>query len=223
MKDELAGFQKNKMFQKFEIENAKTGEAKFVSLKEVELNQRGSILDQTLEYFTENREKRRTRHSLEKIVKEKESELKENLKSSRELLKIAGAETGDYKQKSFFSAVKYNHAPVFTPKELMTLEIRIRETENKSEATKLQKILDSTNYERAKNLSAILANAAGENKLSKTADGQQYKEQTETKFVAKTEAQTQSNQVEVSENKILNEREMGRENKAVINHQERSR
>ena len=222
-KEELVGFQKNKIFQKFEIEDAKTGEARFVSLKQVELNQRGSILDQTLEYFTENREKRRTRHILEKIVKEKESELKKNLKSSRELVKIAVAETGDYKQKSFFGAVKYTVAPVFTPKELMTIEIRIRQTEIKSEAATLQKILDSTNYEQAKNLSAILANVAGENKLSKTADGQQYKEQTEIKFITKTEAQALSNQVEVSENKILNEREMGRENKVITNYQERGR
>ncbi len=68
-----------------------------------------------------------------------------------------------------------------------------------------------------------MASGEGENKLSKTADGQQYKEQNETKFVAKIEAQIQSNQVEVSENKILNEREMGRENKALINHQEKGR
>lgn len=222
-KDELAGFQKNKMFQKFEIEGAKNGEAKSVSLRQVELNQRGSILDQTLEYFTENREKRRTRHSLEKIVKEKESELKENLKSSRELLKIAGAETGDYKQKSFFGAIKYNHAPFFTPKELMTLEIRIRQTENKSEATKLQKILDSTNYEQAKNLSGILMNAAGDNKFSKTADEQLLKEQVENKSGAKTEAKAQTNKSEISESKIRAERDPAQEDKTAINHQERGR
>lgn len=222
-KDELAGFQKNKIFQKFEIEDAKTGEAKFVSLKEVEFDSRGSILDQTLEYFTENREKRRTRHSLAKLIKEKESELKENLKSARELLKITGAETSDYKQKSFFGAIKYNHALLFTPKELITLEIRIRQTENKSEAAKLQKVLESTNYEQAKNLSAILASISGENKLSKTAEGQQFNEQVETKSVANTEAKTQSNQVEISENKTHDEYETARENKAVNNQQERGR
>ena len=206
-KEELTAFQKNKIFQKFEIEDAKTGEARFVSLKQVEFNSRGSILDQTLEYFTENREKRRTRHSLEKIVKEKESELKENLKSARELLKIAGAEAVDHKQKSFFGAVKCNHAPVFTPKELMTLEIRIRQTENKSEATKLQKNLDSTNYELAKNLSAILANVAGENKLSKTVERQPLKEQIVTKSVADTEAKTRINKREISEIKISTQHE----------------
>ena len=222
-KEELAAFQKNKIFQKFEITSAKTGEARFVSLKEVEFDSRGSILDQSLEYFTESREKRRTRHSLEKTVKEKESELKENLKSARGLLKVAEAETGDYKQKSFFGAVKYNHAPVFTPKELMTLEIRIRQTDNKSEAAKLQKILDSADYEQAKNLSAILASVAGENKFFKTADEQLLNEQVENKSVAKTEAKAQANQSEISENKIRIEGDPAREDKTVINQQERSR
>ncbi len=222
-KEELIAFQKNKIFQKFEIANAKTGESKFVSLKEVEFDSRGSILDQTLEYFTENREKRRTRNQLEKAVKEKESDLKENLKSSRSLLKVAGAETGDYKQKSFFGAVKYVHAPVFTPKELITLELRIKQTENKTEAAKLQKILRLTNYEQAKNLSAILASAAGENKLFKTADGQPVKEQIETQSIAEIEAKTQTNKSEVFENKIHIENETARENKAENNHQERGR
>lgn len=222
-KEELAAFKKNKIFQKFEIENAKTGEAKFVSLKEVEFDSRGSILDRTLEYFTENREKRRTRHSLEKTIKEKESELKENLKSARELLKIAGAETNDYKQKSFFGAVKYNQAPVFTPKEFITLEIRIKQTENKSEAAKLQKILDSADHSKAENLSVILASVAGENKFSKNADAQPFKEQAETKSVAKTEAKAQLNRSEVYENEISVERETPRENKTANNYQERGR
>lgn len=222
-KDELAAFQKNKIFQKFEITDAKTGSAKFVSLKEVEFDSHGSILDQTLEYFTENREKRRTRHALEKIIKEKESDLKENLKSAWELLKVAGAETNDYKQKSFFGAVRYNHAPVFTPKELMTLELRIRQTENKSEAAKLQKILGSADYEQAKNLSTILSSVAGEDKLFKTAAEQLSKEQVENKSVAKMEAKAQANQSEISENKIYSERKSKREDKTVINQQEKSR
>jgi len=222
-KDELAAFQKNKIFQKFEIADAKTGAAKFVSLKEVQFDSRGSILDQTLEYFTENREKRRTRHGLEKTIKEKESDLKENLKSARELSKVAGAETVDYKQKSFLGAVTYTHAPVFTPKELMTLELRIRQTDNKSEAAKLQKILGSADYEQAKNLSAILASVAGENKLAKTADEQLLNEQVENKSVAKTEEKVQANQSEIFENKVCSERDPKREDKTVFNQQERSR
>ncbi len=86
----------------------------------------------------------------------------------------------------------------------MTIEIRIKQTENKSEAAKLQKILDSADYEQAKNLSAILANVAGENKFSKTADGQQLKSKPKTNPSLKQKRKRYANQVEISENKIRN-------------------
>lgn len=218
-KEELAVFKKNKIFEKFEIENAKTGEMKFVSLKEVELSGRGSILDQTLESFTETLEKRRTRHALEKIVREKESGLKESIKSANVLLKIAGAETTEQKQKSFLGTIKYNHAPIFTPKELVTLEIRIRQTENKSEAVKLQKVLALADYEKANNLSAILTSERGENKLSKTTDVQQV----EDKSFIQTDEKVQQNQLEILDNKVSVQRETARESKAANNHLEKSR
>lgn len=231
-KEELALFQKNKNFQKFEVVNEKTNEAKFVCLKEVEFDSRGSILDQTLEYFIENREKRRTRHKIEKQVKEKTVELKENLKAAQSLFRVAAAETGDYKQKSFFGAVKYLHAPVFTPKELITLELRTKQTENKSEAVKLQKILASADYSKAENLSAILGKFSGENKFPQTAEPQQRpqtaREQTEDKNAAKiavkTETQTQeTNRNEIRENQSLVEREAARENRAENYYQDRGR
>lgn len=222
-KEELKLFQKNKIFQKFEIMNEKTGAARFVSLKEVEFDARGSILDQTLEFFTENREKRRTRHSLEKLGKEKESELKENLKSARELSKVASAETVNYKQKSFFGAVKYAVAPVFTPKELVTLEIRIKQTENKTEAKNLQKILEIADYANSKNLSAILAKFADENRVPKTAAHETEKGQIEKQSVVQTEAKTPANEREIRDSKINFERNAARETKAADNYQERGR
>lgn len=221
-KEELALFKKNKIFQKFEVADAKTGETRFVSLKEVEFNQRGSILDQTLEYFTETSEKRRTRRELEKTVKAKESEIKENLKSSRELLKAAAGETVDYKQKSFFGAVSYTVAPVFTPKELVALEIRIKQTENKSEAKNLQKIFDSADFSAAKNLSAILASVARENDAAQSAQTQPVNERTETQSAVKSQVEKQSNQNDERENKIRSENAVARD-KAAVNHHEPSR
>jgi hypothetical protein len=224
-KEELALFQKNKNFQKFEVVNEKTNEAKFVCLKEVEFNSRGSLLDQTLEYFIENREKRRTRHRIEKQVKEKTIELKENLKAAQSLFKVAAAETIDYKQKSFFGAVKYLHAPIFTPKELITLELRTKQTENKPEAAKLQKILASADYSKAENLWAIIANFNGENKVSKTVELQQSqqteKDQTGDKIASKTAARAQMNQNEIRENKTRIKGESEREYKAENYYQER--
>lgn len=156
-KENLADFQKNKRFQKFEIADGKTGESKFVSLRQVEFDARGSILDQTLEFFTENFEKRRTRWQLEKLIKEKSIELKENLRAARAMEKSAATDVASYIQKSFFGSLKFSHAPVFTPKETVAVELRIRQTENKSEAAKLQKILDAADHSKSKNLLAILS------------------------------------------------------------------
>jgi hypothetical protein len=189
-KEEFTLFKKHKEFQKFEVSNRKTGESTFVSLKEVEFNSRGSLFDQTLEYFIENRDKRHSRHQVEKLIKEKNTELKENLKSAKIFSKTASEETQDYKTKSFFGKVNYNHAPLFTPKELMTIELRIGQTESKSEATKLQTILNSADHSEAKNLSIFLGKFSKDNEPSKNAEQMQDKKQ-------------QANQA-VHENKIEN-------------------
>lgn len=166
-KDELKLFNKQKNFRKFEIVDEKTGESRFVSLKEVEFNYRGSLLNQTLEFFVENREKRRNRNQLEKIVSERKTELKESIQSARAIYRTAVAETQDYKIKSFFGKVNFTHAPLFTPTELIKIELRIKQTENISEAAKLQNILDSYDHSEAKNLSEILEQFSIENEVSK--------------------------------------------------------
>ncbi len=155
-KEEFAQFKQHKDFQKFEITDRKRGEAKYGSLSEVRFDSSGSLFDQTLEYFLENREKRRTRNTLEKLVKERSAELKENVKSANNLLQVARDIAGDFKAKSFFGGTRYHHPPIFTPKELITIELRIIQTTNKSESKNLQKIMNSTDLSQAKNLPAIL-------------------------------------------------------------------
>lgn len=222
-KEELSLFKTHKNFQKFEIENKKTGETKFVSLKEVEFDSRGSILDQTLEYFTENREKRRARNEIEKTIKEKNIELKENLKSAKLFSKIAAEDTRDHKTKSLFGTAGYNHAPLFTPKELITVELRIKQTESKSEAGKLQKILDSADFEKSENLSAILSSFSAKGEESKTAKQNAFIEQSEDVSIGKSEIRTETNQTQMRENKTQIERPATRENKAESLNQDRGR
>ncbi|MDQ3179881.1 MAG: hypothetical protein M3Q33_05110 [Acidobacteriota bacterium] len=201
LKEEHSFFKKNKNFQKFEITDKKTGEAKFVSLAEVRFDSRGSLFDQTLEYFLETSEKRRTRNGLELIVKEKGVELKENLKAANNLLKVAYDFASDFKTKSFFGTVKYLHAPVFTPKELMTIELRINQTENKSEVTKLQKILDSAEHSKAKNLTAILTSFSAENEQFKAIEQSSITEQKLTVSVVKDETKSEVKDALIRENR----------------------
>lgn len=201
-KEELADFKKNKDFQKFEVTDRKTGEAKFVSLSEVRFDSRGSLFDQTLEYFLENREKRRTRHTLETLVKEKGSELKENLKSAKDLLKVSGEIAGDFKTKSFFGATRYLHTPLFTPKELIMIELRISQTESKSEAAKLQKILGSADHSKSKNLSEILREFSAEKDSTVTHEQSSVNEQKSAVNHEKEDKKAEEKDFEIREHKM---------------------
>lgn len=201
-KEEFADFKKNKDFQKFEVTDQKSGETIFVSLSEVRFDSRGSLLDQTLEYFLENREKRRTRSHLEKTVKEKGIELKENLKSAKDLLKVAGEIAGDYKTKSFFGGTRYLHQPIFTPKELITIELRVGQTESNSEATKLQKILDSVDHSQAKNLPAILESFAAEKESAKSLEKDSVNQQKSAVKDEKNQVKSEEKTVDIQDKKV---------------------
>ncbi len=200
-------FQKNKDFTKFEIINQKTGEAKFVSLSEVRFDSRGSLFDQTLEYFLETSEKRNTRRELEKLVKEKQIELKENLRDSKGIYKTAADEAREYQTRSIFGAVKFTHEPLFTPKELITIELRINQTESKSEAKNLQKIFNLANHSNAKNLSSILSGSMSEKENFKNAEIILETSPNKANLPEKDEVKSAAKQSELRENKteILNQ------------------
>lgn len=200
-KEELADFKKNKDFQKFEVTDRKTGETKFVSLSEVRFDSRDSLFDQTLEYFLENREKRRTRNTLETIVKEKGTELKENLKSAKDLLKVSGEIAYDFKTKSFFGATRYLHTPLFTPKELITIELRISQTESRSEAAYLQKILGSVDQSKAKNLSEFLSEFSAEKESVHSIEKSSINEQKSVAISEKDKQKSNEKFIEIRENK----------------------
>jgi hypothetical protein len=206
-KEEYANFKKHKDFQKFEIIDKKTGEAKFVSLSEVSFDSSGSIFDQTLEYFLENREKRRTRHTLEKQVKEKGTELKENVKSANNLFQVARDIASDFKTKSFFGGTRYHHPPIFTPKELMTIELKIIQTTSKSEAKSLQKILNLTDTSQAKNLPEILREFETKKEHTKSVASVSPDKQKTAIQIDKNEAKSRGKTPKIQENKteILNQ------------------
>jgi hypothetical protein len=205
--EDLNLFKKNKDFTKFEIINQKTGEAKFVSLSEVRFDSRGSLFDQTLEYFLENREKRNTRREIEKLVKEKQIELKENLRDAKAIYKTTAEEARDYQTKSIFGTVKFTHAPVFTPKELITIELRINQTLVKSEAKNLQKIFDLADHSKAKNLSAILSGSVSEKEQTKKTETLLETSLNKANIPKKDELKSAAKQSELRENKaeILNQ------------------
>lgn len=161
--DALTHFRKNKYFHKFEVPDEKTGDSRFVNLKEVEFRRNGSIFDQAIEYLTENRERRRTRNALKSIVKEKHATLKSEVREASRLLEIASKETGAYKTKTLFGVNVFTQNPIFTPQETAALDLRIKRTESKAEAGKLQTFLDLRERPDAGSLSQILNNFSDRN------------------------------------------------------------
>jgi len=222
-KEEYKLFKKQKDFHKFQIENKKTGETKLVSLSEVRFDSRGSIFDQTLEYFTENREKRRTRNEIEKQIKIKRLELKENLDGAKSIFQTATDAAREYQTRSFFGAQQYHQTLLFTPKELMTIELRIKETTVKSEAVKLQKILNVADYEKSKNLPEILSSFSDRTERSSSEEQNSPKVQSEDISFDKNEIKSEANQTQILESKIETERPTARENKTENQYQERGR
>lgn len=206
-KEEYAQFKKHKDYQKFEVTNSKTGNKKFVSLAQIGLNYRASLFEQSLEYFLETAEVRAARHQLEKQVEEKRSELKENVKSAKNLLEVAREIANDFKTKSFFGGTRYHHPPIFTPKELMTIELQIIQTTSKSEAKNLQKILDLADTSNAKNLPEILCEFEIKKENTKNAAFFSLAEQKTPFQVDKNEAKSHEKVSKVQENKteILNQ------------------
>ncbi len=165
MSENLLRFQKSKHLEKFVVLDEKTGESKLVSLRDAEFRRNGSIFDQAIEYITESSERRRTRNTLKTIVKEKESALKHEARLTKELLQIASEEAGDYKKSNLFGRTILTHSPIFTPKETAAVELRIKRTEDRSEAVRLNQMLQLTGDSVGASLAMILANFAPNKEL----------------------------------------------------------
>ena len=105
----------------------------------------------------------------------------------------------------------------------MTIELRIKETTVKSEAVKLQKILNVADYEKSKNLSEILSSFADRTERSSGGEQNSPKAQSEDISFDKNETKLDTNQSQVLESKIETERLPARENKTENRNQERGR
>ena len=206
-KEDLANFKKNKDYQKFAVTNPKTGSTKYLSLAEIGLNNRASMFEQTIEYFMETAEVRAARRSIEKQFVEKSSELKENLRSAADLLKTAE----EIKSNTFSNKTRNFSQPIFTPQELLTLELRAGNPAEKSEATYLHDILNSVDHSKVRNLPTMLESFVAREESAKSIEKGLASEQKSSIEINKVEQTSEEKKIEVRENKteIINQ-ERGR-------------
>lgn len=156
-KEGLNVFSQSKRFQKFAIEDKKSGAIEFVSLHDVDLPRRGSFLDRTVNELFESREHRQARRKVSSLVNAREERLKSDLNAAREILASASREASEFTKVSFLGLRSEPiFIPVFTSAEFAAIETRIAGTRNSKEAERLGGILRSAADQPVRLLGEIL-------------------------------------------------------------------
>lgn len=157
VKEDLKTFQDAKRFQKLAVADKKTGSVAYLSLHDVDLPQRGSLLDRAVEELFEGREHRALRRTVSSLVEEKEQRLKDDVTAAREIMVSAARISSEFKDFSFF-ALKSEaaHHPIFTSAEIAMLESRAANTRNPKEVGRLRTILESATDQPSRSLSDLL-------------------------------------------------------------------
>lgn len=157
-KDDLKSFTESRRFQKFPIRDDKTGKTAFVSLHDVDLPRRASILDRALDELFEGREHRRLRRTVTSLATARERRLKDDLDAAKDILASTSSLASEFSGFSFLRLTSEPiHRPIFTSAEITAIETRASNTPNKKEAARLGKIVESTAHDRQRSLKEILA------------------------------------------------------------------
>lgn len=160
-KEDLESFKKWKRFQKFSITDKTTGSVAFLSLHDVEVSPRGSLLDRTVDELFESREHRLLRRTVSSLVKEREQRLNDEVTAAKAILAAASSCSSEFKQFSFFSLRgEPTHQPIFTSSEMAALEIRAANMRDPKGSTRLRAIIESGADQAQRSLSEILRDFA---------------------------------------------------------------
>lgn len=156
-KEGLKTFQDGRRFQKFAIADKKSGSISYLSLHDVDLSGRGSLLDRALEEVLEGREHRALRRTVASLVEDKERRLKDDVTAAREIMVSASRFASEFKETSFFGLKsEARFQPIFTSAEILMLEIRVENSRDPKEADRLRTILDSAADKPVRSLADIL-------------------------------------------------------------------
>ncbi|MEK7854856.1 MAG: hypothetical protein AAB288_02115, partial [Acidobacteriota bacterium] len=161
-KDELAYFRKSKRFHKFALEDKKNGSANYLSLNDVDLPRRTSVLDHALNLLLESKDHRALRSEIEARVKEHEASLKADVATAKSLSIAAGVEAAEFKQHSLWgNTAAPDFQPLFTKREIAEIENRIENTSNSKESRSLSSILEDSAKEHSETFDDLLNRVAG--------------------------------------------------------------
>lgn len=144
-KDDLKTFSESKRFHRFAIADKDTGSLSFLSLQDVDLPRRNSILDRAVDEIFESREHRSLRRTVTSLVKAREQRLKDDFNGARGILASASREASEFTHSSLFGlSSEPMYRPIFTPSEITAIEMRAATTADPKEAARMRKVLEST-------------------------------------------------------------------------------
>jgi hypothetical protein len=126
-------------------------------MHDVDLHNRGSLIDRAVEELFESREHKALRRTVNTFAQDREQRLKNEIGAAREIAASSSREAVEFKQSSFFGLKKEPvYSPVFTSAEIEAIEMRASRAKNPQEAARLRKILESAADQPARSLKEIL-------------------------------------------------------------------
>lgn len=158
-KENLRTFSGSRRFQKLAVADNKTGTTVFLSLHEVDLPWRATLLDRALDRFFESREHRVQRRTVTSLADAREQRLKDEVDGSKEILASASRSAAEFIHFPFFGLrSEPAFSPVFTSSEIASIEMRAANTRDAREAARLRRILESSTDDAPRTLKEILRN-----------------------------------------------------------------
>lgn len=156
-KEDLKTFTDSGRFHKFAVPDKRSGSVEFVSLHEVDLPKRGSLLDRALDEVFEGREHRSLRRTVSSLMNAREERLSGDVAAAKEILASASQNASEFKQVSLFGLRRESaFKPLFTSSEIRLLEMRAAGTSDAKEAARLRTILESVSDQPTPSLKDIL-------------------------------------------------------------------
>jgi hypothetical protein len=137
--EKLAKYSQDKIFIKHRITDTKTGAEREVSLRDVEPRGSYFLLDSILEHALQTKQQKELRKTVIQAAQNKEKELTQKLNDANNRALRLENQKATLCEK--YSAVPETQ-PIFTPKEIAALGFRAVRTLDKSEADRLEKIIN---------------------------------------------------------------------------------
>ncbi len=158
--DDLKFFQESKRFQKFAVTDRNSKSTTYLSLHDIDLPRRGSLLDRALDELFEGREHKALRRTVSSLVADKEERLRDDVRGAKEILVFASRNASEFKQSSYFSLRglknETRYQPIFTSAEIAILESRISKTRDPKETETLRTLVDSSVDRSVRSLTDLL-------------------------------------------------------------------